>query len=357
MVRGTVERLAFAAIVLLMAGGLFLWVGLFRAEGAKTGRPAITSGAAEGVSASAGAPAAFVEAYAEGRARGRRDVQAAEKLEEIPADRWLGAPEGGLSGEDLRGDVVLVEFWTYLCYNCKNVEPWMKETHATYSKQGLKVIGVHTPEFEVERNVDNVIGYMRENGITYPVAIDNGFKVWRKYNKTNAWPAFLVYDRAGQLVYRRSGEGAVHEATEAIERALAEKAPQAAADARDAGVEVTTTGMRESPQTAAVEVSFRPRLGYLLVKSPPNEVRLGLEDGVTASPNPAFLGDPFTGADSRDVRYYDGPASLRIPLEIAPALAGRPLTVRGEIVYHVCDERTKVCARQETSFIQPIEAS
>ncbi|MFN2433705.1 MAG: redoxin domain-containing protein [Gemmatimonadota bacterium] len=147
--------------------------------------------------------------------------QEAEKLGTIPADRWLRAPERGLSGEDLRGKVVLVEFWTYLCYNCKNVEGWMKETHAELAPRGLAVVGVHTPEFEVERDVANVTAYMEENGIDWPVAIDNGFRVWRKYNRTNAWPAFLVYDRSGNLVFRRAGERAVHGARAAIDEALA----------------------------------------------------------------------------------------------------------------------------------------
>ena len=147
-----------------------------------------------------------------------------DTLGEIPADRWIGAPAGGISGEDLRGSVVLLEFWTYLCTNCKNVEEWMQETHADLAKKGLRVIGVHTPEFEVERDVGNVVRYARENAITWPVAIDNGWRVWRRYNTTNAWPAFFVYDREGRLVYGRAGERAVKGARAAIDRALAEPA-------------------------------------------------------------------------------------------------------------------------------------
>lgn len=286
-----------------------------------------------------------------------RNFAGAETLGSIPADRWIGAPDGGLSGKDLLGSVVLVEFWTYLCSNCKNVEPWMKRAHAMYSEQGLRVIGVHTPEFEVERKVENVIAYMKENDITYPIAIDNGFKVWRKYNKTNAWPAFLVYDREGKLVYRKSGERAVTGATEAIEKALADGAPLESAESSGRGVVVTTETRRVDARSAVLEVSFAPRPGYMLLKSPPNEVRLELETGVTTPANPALLGDPFTGADSRDVRYYEGGASLAIPLELAPDLGGRTVDVRGTIVYHVCDEGSKVCARQEEAFQERIEAS
>lgn len=280
-----------------------------------------------------------------------------ETLGEIPADSWIGAPEDGLDGEDLRGEVVLVEFWTYLCYNCKNVEGWMKETHATYADRGLRVIGVHTPEFEVERKLENVKAYLQENAIVWPVAIDNGFRVWRKYNKTNAWPAFLVYDRDGKLIYRKSGEGAVRGAGQAIEKALAAEPARQVGAGRAAGVRVTTSAIRLAPERAVLEVALEPGPGFLLVKSPPNEVRLEPAAGVTVPGGPALLGEPFTGKNSRDVRYYEGGAALRIPLGLAPELAGRPVELRGSAVFHVCDKRTKVCARQQTTFRQIVEAT
>ncbi|CAN5174602.1 hypothetical protein BH18GEM1_BH18GEM1_14440 [soil metagenome] len=185
------------------------------------------------------------------------DSALAETIGTIPADQWLNAPAGGLSGTDLRGNVVLVEFWTYLCYNCKNVEPWMKETHAALAPEGLVVIGVHTPEFDGEREVGNVRAYLRENGIGWPVAIDNGHEVWRKYNATHAWPAFLVYDRAGRLVYRRAGERAVEGARTAIEKALAEPAPATGLSGGNGAV-TAVTALRTSPRSAALEVACGP---------------------------------------------------------------------------------------------------
>lgn len=156
---------------------------------------------------------------------GPAPLEPVETLGEIPADRWLNAPASGFDGEDLRGDVVLIEYWTYLCTDCKNVEEWMKKTHAELAPDGLRVLGVHTPEFDVERKVANVRGYLDENGIAWPVAIDNDYRVWRTYNTTRARPAFFVYDRQGRLVYRRAGERAVHGAREAIEKALAVPPP------------------------------------------------------------------------------------------------------------------------------------
>lgn len=349
-VRIGVAGIALCAAVLLLLGIVVVGRGAWPAgAGIAGGRSA---DGASGVRPGSGTAAGRVAPSAPGGPRAPE-----ETLEEIPADRWLGALEGGLSGAALRGDVVLVEFWTYLCYNCKNVEPWMKETHARYSGRGLEVIGVHTPEFEVEKKVENVMRYVRDNGIGWPVAIDNGYRVWRKYNKTNAWPAFLVFDREGRLVYRRAGENPVGGAGAAIEKALAEQPPRESAKRGGSGVVVMTKVYRESPRAAALEVSFDPQPGYLLVKSPPNEVRLQLDDGVTTPANPVLLGEPFSEGDSGDVVYYDGPASLRIPLELAPSEAGRALAVRGSVVYHVCDRTTNVCSRREQPFVKRIEAS
>jgi thiol-disulfide isomerase/thioredoxin len=273
-----------------------------------------------------------------------------DALAEIPADQWLGGPAGGLSGAGLRGKPVLVEFWTYLCFNCKNVEGWMKETYSTYAPEGLQVIGVHTPEFEVERKVENVRDYVRKNGITWPVAIDNSQKVWRKYNATNAWPAFLVFDQQGKLIYRQAGERAVLGAEEAIRKALDEQPAQSAASGSRSGMTVTTSARRESARSAVLTVAFEPAAGYLLVKSPPNEVRLDPAEGVTTPPGPVLLGEPFRGADAGDVSYFEGAASVRVPLVLDPSLHGRPVTLSGSVVYHVCDAATKVCARQEQAF-------
>lgn len=334
-------KIGLIGIGLLVAALLLVGTALDR----RSGVAAVADGAtAVVITEGAGSPAAEI--------REPDDV-----LAEIPADQWLGAPAGGLSGASLRGKPVLVEFWTYLCYNCKNVEGWMKETYATYAPKGLQVIGVHTPEFDVERDVDNVRDYMRKNGITYPVAIDNGFRVWRKYNSTNAWPAFLVYDRQGKLAFRHAGERAVVGAEEAIRKALDEEPPREAARAAGAGMTVTTSARREAPESALLTVSFEPAAGYLLVRSPPNEVHLDAVGGVAAPPRPVLLGEPFRGADARDVSYFEGGASVRVPLALAPSLRGRPVTISGAVVYHTCDETTKVCARHQQAFRAEVGAS
>jgi len=268
-----------------------------------------------------------------------RAQSSGDTLGSLPVDQWLQAP-AGVSGSDLRGSVVLVEFWTFLCENCKHVEEWMKETHARYGVQGLRVVGVHSPEFEAERKVENVREYLKKNGIRWPVGIDNQYRVWSLYNETNAWPAFLVYDRRGRLVYREAGEDAVQGADEAIRRTLAEKPTRASVEQGTGDVRITATAARSGPRQVSVTVTLEPEPGHRLVKSPPNDIWLTPEGGTVTR---GFLGEPFAGAESREVRYFDGPASLTIPLKLARDPGKDSVRVHGLVAYRACDDVTKVC--------------
>ena len=138
---------------------------------------------------------------------------------EITAGRWLNSPP--LHVADLHGKVVLVEFWTFACWNCQHVEPEVKRWHAAYANRGLTVIGVHTPELDYERDPANVEQYVREHGIAYPVALDTDSATWNRY-ANEAWPALYLIDRKGQIRYVRVGEGAYDETQRQIEALLAE---------------------------------------------------------------------------------------------------------------------------------------
>ena len=96
---------------------------------------------------------------------------------ELTAETWLNSEP--LTIEELRGKVVLVEFWTYACWNCENVIPAVKKWHKKYADDGLVVVAVHTPEFDYEKDVENVRKYVRDNDIDYAVGIDNDFSTWR----------------------------------------------------------------------------------------------------------------------------------------------------------------------------------
>ena len=140
----------------------------------------------------------------------------------IGIEQWLNTPNSqGLNIEELRGQVVLLDFWTYACINCQRSLPYVVNWDKQYSDQGLVVIGVHTPEFRFERNIDNVLAAIEEYGIEYPVAIDNDYKTWRAYHN-HYWPAKYLISKSGDIVYMRFGEGA-YEVTEAkIKELLAE---------------------------------------------------------------------------------------------------------------------------------------
>ncbi len=120
----------------------------------------------------------------------------------------------------LKGKVVLVEFWTFGCYNCRNVEPYVKQWHARYASEGLIVIGVHTPEFAHEADLGRVRKYLNENGITHPVVLDNDYAIWNRW-RNRYWPAMYLLNKSGELCYRHFGEGRYAETEAQIKRLLA----------------------------------------------------------------------------------------------------------------------------------------
>ena len=123
---------------------------------------------------------------------------------------------------ELRGKVVLVEFWTYGCYNCRNTLPAMKAWHKKFSGDSFKIIGVHTPEFEGEKRIANVKRRTSELGITYPVVTDNNYLTWRAYNQ-RYWPVVYLIDKMGIIRYVHIGEGAYDQTETMIERLLHER--------------------------------------------------------------------------------------------------------------------------------------
>ena len=145
--------------------------------------------------------------------------QAPSRAPELAGDHWLNSAPLALA--QLRGRVVLVEFWTFACANCQNVEPHVKGWHARYAARGLTVIGVHCPELARERDLASLRSYLREHAIAYPVLVDNDFRSWHRY-QNHYWPALYLIDKHGRIRHVQIGEGG-YAATEAqIEALLAE---------------------------------------------------------------------------------------------------------------------------------------
>lgn len=146
----------------------------------------------------------------------------------IVGGRWFNLPPGvqGLTLYGLRGKVVLVDFWTYTCINCIRTLPHLKSWHEKYgstslttSSPGLVIIGVHTPEFEFEKNPANVAKAIADFGIKYPVMQDNDYATWQAY-ANRYWPAKYFIDREGKIRFTHFGEGDYDESEKMIQQLL-----------------------------------------------------------------------------------------------------------------------------------------
>ena len=139
---------------------------------------------------------------------------------ELTNDTWVNV-ESPLRMADLRGNVVLVEMWTFGCINCQNVMPALKEWHDKYKDEGLVVIGNHYPEFSYEQDVDNLRNAIANYGIEYAVAQDNNGDTWRAY-KNRYWPTLYLIDKQGHIRYVHIGEGRYQQTEENIKALLEE---------------------------------------------------------------------------------------------------------------------------------------
>lgn len=135
-------------------------------------------------------------------------------------EQWLNSPP--LSMQQLRGKVVLVDFWTYSCVNCVHTLPYVKQWHEKYKDQGLVVVGVHTPEFAFEKSTANLQAALKRFDIRYPVAQDNMYATWSAYGN-QYWPAVYLIDADGRIAYQHYGEGRYAETEAAIQKLLASR--------------------------------------------------------------------------------------------------------------------------------------
>jgi thiol-disulfide isomerase/thioredoxin len=139
---------------------------------------------------------------------------------ELTTTTWLNV-ESPLRLADLRGKVVALEMWTFGCYNCQNVMPYLKAWHDAYANQGLVMIGNHYPEFSFEEDLTNLKNAVSEYGIEYPVTQDNDGITWDAY-KNRYWPTLYLIDKNGHIRYIHIGEGAYKETEANIQALLAE---------------------------------------------------------------------------------------------------------------------------------------
>jgi len=139
---------------------------------------------------------------------------------EFASGDWMNSEP--LKLKDLHGRVVLIEFWTFGCYNCRNTLPFVKSWDDRYREKGFTVIGVHSPEFDDERKVENLRREVSSLGIHYAVVTDNDYQTWNAY-KVEAWPTVFLLDKQGRIRWMHVGEGDYDEAERLIQKLLAEK--------------------------------------------------------------------------------------------------------------------------------------
>jgi cytochrome c biogenesis protein CcdA/thiol-disulfide isomerase/thioredoxin len=171
---------------------------------------------------------------------------------------WLqGSP---VSLQDLRGKVVLLDFWTYSCINCVRTIPYLQAWHQAYADKGLVILGVHTPEFEFEKNPANVERAMRQLGVTWPVVLDNDWKQWRAYHN-QYWPAKYFIDAEGRVRYYHFGEGD-YEVSEMMIQALLREA------GATVGGLVSAQDGRNTARTPETYLGYRRTTGFASAPQP-----------------------------------------------------------------------------------------
>jgi thiol-disulfide isomerase/thioredoxin len=279
----------------------------------------------------------------------------------------LGAPE-------LRGKVVLVEFWTYTCINWLRQLPYVRAWEEKYRAHGLVVIGVHTPEFQFEHNTDNVRRAAREMGITYPIALDNDYAVWRAF-VNNAWPALYFVDAQGRIRHHHLGEGDYARSETMIQQLLA--AAGAASVPRDL---VSPAG--RGAEAAADWASLRSPETYLGYERSQNRVkaeagRLRLNHWTTsgdwtAKKEAIVLNKPNGSITyrfhARDLHLVMGPAATGSEVRFRVLIDGKPPgdahgadtdaqgngTVNEQRLYQLIRQPNRIVDRQfQIEFLDP----
>jgi thiol-disulfide isomerase/thioredoxin len=258
------------------------------------------------------------------------------------ATGWLNSEP--LTPEGLRGRVVLVDFWTYTCVNWLRTLPYVRAWAAKYADQGLTTIGVHTPEFDFERDTDNVIAQARALRVPYPIAVDSDYGVWRAF-ANHYWPAVYIADPQGRIRYHHFGEGEYAMTEMVLQQLLLEAGaagvdtdlvsvdpvgPEVAADYRTLRSPETYLGYGQatglaSPDGLRADQShdYSPATGLRLNQwAPAGSWSISRRAATATGPN-ARLAYRF---QARDVNLVMGPASRGTSIPFRVSLDGEPAT-------------------------------
>lgn len=254
------------------------------------------------------------------------------------AVEWLNSPP--LTREGLRGSVVLVDFWTYSCINCLREVPYIQAWADKYTDQGLVVIGVHAPEFAFEKNVANVQKATSDLKITFPVAIDNNYAIWRGFDNAY-WPAEYFIDAEGRVRHHEFGEGNYDTSERVIQQLLAEAGHtdipgglasvnaagvQAAADPESVSSPETYVGFQRAANFGSPGGFVRSAANDYVSPAAPRLNQWGLSGNWTVSPEYSTLNAAGGGMTfrfhARDLHLVMGPASDGTPVHFTVTIDG-----------------------------------
>lgn len=249
---------------------------------------------------------------------------------------WLNTPP--LRAEDLRGKVVVVNFWTYSCINSLRALPYLRAWSAKYKDQGLVVIGVHTPEFAFEKDPANVRQAVKTLEVDFPVTLDSDRRTWRAFDN-NAWPAFYFVDADGRVRHQAIGEGNYDQSERVIQKLLREAGkagvptdiaavagfgPEALADFDDLGSGETYVGYAQANSFASPG-GLKPDRRRVYLPSP----RLALN--TWSLTGDWTVGKEFATADAASGRITHRFHARDLHMVLGPAADGRPVRFRVRI--------------------------
>jgi thiol-disulfide isomerase/thioredoxin len=248
------------------------------------------------------------------------------------ATDWLNSPP--LTVEGLKGKVVLVDFWTYSCINCLRSIPYVRAWAEKYKDQGLVVIGVHTPEFAFEQKTANVQRAIADLRITYPVAIDNDYAIWRAF-ENHYWPAHYFIDAKGRVRYHHFGEGDDEHSERVIQQLLQEAGRS---DVASGTVAVSASGAEAASNDTDVKspetyVGYRRAGSFVSPNGIAQDVPHVYQPGMPHLNEWSLAGDWTVGGEHADLNAKDGAIVYRfhardLHLVLGPAVGGEPIRFR-----------------------------
>jgi len=231
-----------------------------------------------------------------------------------------------ISVANLKGRVVIVDFWTYSCINCIRTLPYLVEWDKKYRDKGLVIIGVHTPEFDFEKDIDNVRNAVKKYGIEYPVVLDSDYATWNAY-QNHWWPHKYLIDKSGVIRFDHIGEGGYDETEQQIVELLSENGPKVEMNLDDAGMpsEQTDFAGIGTPEIYLGYDFARQDLGNEEGFVPEQTVSYSFPDNGDFSANLVFLeGDWKNNSDNVQLESDTGKVALKFKAKNVNIVAGSP---------------------------------